>query len=252
MKLVDKIFKRNDWYVTSLFDYRDSINTPNGSTNNYHDGCDYGTHREKWPQYAIEDGEIIDCGTAADGAKYIWINYPRINKKLLHYHLDSISITSKQKVKEGSLLGYTGQSGLATGIHLHLGMQDSNGDTFQDPHSYNYIPQENNKTITQQYTVKAGDNLSKIAEKYNTTWQKIYEQNKNVIGENPDIIKPGQILSITDKPTLFEQEYTVKNGDSLSEIAEKYNTTWQRIYEQNKNVIGENPDIIKPGQILKI
>lgn len=50
MKLVDKIFKRNDWYVTSLFGYRDSINTPNGSTNNYHDGCDYGTHREKWPR----------------------------------------------------------------------------------------------------------------------------------------------------------------------------------------------------------
>ena len=50
MQVIDKIFKRNDWYVTSLFGYRDSINTPNGSTNNYHDGCDYGTHREKWPR----------------------------------------------------------------------------------------------------------------------------------------------------------------------------------------------------------
>ena len=46
------------------------------------------------------------------------------------------------------------------------------------------------------YTVKSGDNLSKIAEKYNTTWQKIYEDNKSVIGSNPDLIKAGQRLII--------------------------------------------------------
>lgn len=49
-------------------------------------------------------------------------------------------------------------------------------------------------TVT--YTVKKGDNLSKIAQKYNTTWQKIYEDNKSVIGSNPHIIKEGQVLKI--------------------------------------------------------
>lgn len=47
-----------------------------------------------------------------------------------------------------------------------------------------------------RYTVKKDDNLSKIAEKYNTTWQKIYEDNKSVIGSNPNLIKPGQVLNI--------------------------------------------------------
>ena len=47
-----------------------------------------------------------------------------------------------------------------------------------------------------RYTVKKDDNLSKIAEKYNTTWQKIYEDNKSVIGSNPNLIKPGQVLII--------------------------------------------------------
>lgn len=47
-----------------------------------------------------------------------------------------------------------------------------------------------------KYTVKKGDNLSKIAQKYNTTWQKIYEDNKSVIGSNPHIIKEGQVLII--------------------------------------------------------
>ena len=47
-------------------------------------------------------------------------------------------------------------------------------------------------------------------------------------------------------------KYTVKKGDNLSEIAEKYNTTWQKIYEDNKEVIGDNPNIIEPAQVLII
>ena len=44
----------------------------------------------------------------------------------------------------------------------------------------------------------------------------------------------------------------VKKGDNLSKIAKKYNTTWKKIYEKNKDVIGSNPNLIYPGQILKI
>ena len=253
MKLADKIFNRTDWYVTSPFGNREPIKTVNGITTSFHDGCDYGTHREKWPQYAIEDGQIIDCGIANDSAKYIWVNYPRINKKLLHYHLDSICVTSKQKVKAGTLLGYTGKSGLATGIHLHLGMQDSNGNIFQDPNEYNYIQENNDENnFTKQYTVQEGDNLTKIAEKYNTTWQNLYEINKDVIGNNPNSIKPGQILKIISDKNTQQKEYIVQEGDNLTKIAEKYNTTWQNLYEINKDVIGNNPNSIKPGQILKI
>ena len=46
--------------------------------------------------------------------------------------------------------------------------------------------------------------------------------------------------------------YVVKKGDTLSAIASKYNTTWQRLYEKNKNVIGKNPNKIYPGMVLKI
>lgn len=48
----------------------------------------------------------------------------------------------------------------------------------------------------QYYIVKSGDNLSKIAKKFNTTWQKIYENNKKTIGSNPNKIKIGQRLVI--------------------------------------------------------
>lgn len=48
------------------------------------------------------------------------------------------------------------------------------------------------------------------------------------------------------------EKYTVKDGDFLSVIAEKYNTNWESIYAHNKNVIGDNPDLIFPGQVLVI
>ncbi len=50
------------------------------------------------------------------------------------------------------------------------------------------------------------------------------------------------------------QSYTVKSGDTLSGIARKLtgSTSWQAIYEQNKSVIGSNPNMIKPGQVLMI
>lgn len=56
----------------------------------------------------------------------------------------------------------------------------------------------------------------------------------------------------------FMAEYEVKGWDeTLSHVALKYykNATrpyWEIIYEANKAVIGDNPNIIKPGMVLKI
>lgn len=49
--------------------------------------------------------------------------------------------------------------------------------------------------------------------------------------------------------------YTVVKGDTLCKIAKKLtgsSTNWKAIYEQNKDVIGGNPDLIYPGQQLVI
>jgi nucleoid-associated protein YgaU len=48
------------------------------------------------------------------------------------------------------------------------------------------------------------------------------------------------------------ESYTVKSGDTLSEIGQKHGVAWRKIYEANKDVIGENPDKIHPGQTLRI
>lgn len=46
--------------------------------------------------------------------------------------------------------------------------------------------------------------------------------------------------------------YTVKGGDSLSAIGKHHGVAWRDIYEANKDVIGDDPDKIKPGQKLRI
>ena len=79
----------------------------------------------------------------------------------------------------------------------------------------------------------------------------------------PTIMKNVGLNGFTKKTTETKPEvkpepkeesitYTVKKGDSLSSIAKKYNTTWQKIYNDNKKVIGANPDVIKVGQKLVI
>ena len=42
--------------------------------------------------------------------------------------------------------------------------------------------------------------------------------------------------------------YTVKKGDSLSKIASQYGISWKDLYNQNKSVIGSNPNLIYSGQ----
>lgn len=48
------------------------------------------------------------------------------------------------------------------------------------------------------------------------------------------------------------KEHEVKPGDTLSKLAGANGTTWEKLYELNKDVIGPNPDLIKPGQKLKL
>lgn len=100
------------------------------------------------------------------------------------------------------------------------------------------------------YVVVKGDTLSRIASLYGTTYQKLAEYNRIA---NPNLIYPGQHIRIPEASGKVETIiYVVKSGDNLSKIAKAYNTSWQKIYEDNKDVIGKNPNLIYVGQKLII
>ena len=146
MKLATRIFNRercadangdpNDYYLTSKFGKR--IDPVSGKIISFHNGCDYGTHGNKWPQYALEDGIVDNVFVDEYGAKDIWVRYPRLGYRCLHGHLDSFAVKKGQSVNHDTILGYTGMTGRATGIHLHLGVKYNNGNDWIDPESIDY------------------------------------------------------------------------------------------------------------------
>lgn len=73
---------------------------------------------------------------------------------------------------------------------------------------------------------------------------------------HPAVVYRGWSTEVNDvtviKWTATAKYYTVKKGDTLSKIAKKYGTTWQKIYAMNKSKIGKNPNLIKPGQKLRV
>jgi murein DD-endopeptidase MepM/ murein hydrolase activator NlpD len=135
-KVSDLIFHNAKHYITSEFGPRATISTAAGNTSTFHNGTDYGTNGKKLTQYAIEDGEVLSCGTADDGAKYVWVSYPRLGVKMLHWHLDTIKVKKGQKVTADTALGTTGKTGKATGVHLHLGIKKLSGGDYIDPEKW--------------------------------------------------------------------------------------------------------------------
>lgn len=94
------------------------------------------------------------------------------------------------------------------------------------------------------YTVKRGDTLSGIAAMFGTTYQQLAAENGIT---NPNLIYPGQVLRIRGgSQPLY---YTVKRGDTLSEIAARYGTTYQRLAQLNGIT---NPNLIYAGQVIRI
>lgn len=67
------------------------------------------------------------------------------------------------------------------------------------------------------------------------------------------ILKNSYLMKLLLVKTQIQKLFTLlKRGDNLTKIAKKYNTTWQSIYKKNKELIGDNPNLIKIGWHLKI
>jgi LysM repeat protein len=75
---------------------------------------------------------------------------------------------------------------------------------------------------------------------------KYIEQSVNALLDDQKLPEPEPTPTVTTTETI---QYTVKKGDTLSAIAEKYGTTYQAIAKEN-NI--KNPNYIKPGQVLNI
>ena len=74
---------------------------------------------------------------------------------------------------------------------------------------------------TVNYTVRPGDTLWNIAEKFDTSVNDIARYN-GISDVNQ--IYPGQVLRIATQFPVASKWYIVRQGDTLSSIADRYNT----------------------------
>ncbi len=98
------------------------------------------------------------------------------------------------------------------------------------------------------YTVRAGDTVGTIAQRYGTTVSWIVQTNNL---ENPNLIYVGQKLRVPCAPTdpPDGRVHVVRRGETLSTIAAKYGTTVGAIARANGIA---NPNLIYVGQKLRI
>lgn len=86
-----------------------------------------------------------------------------------------------------------------TGTNPSAGTQVTKGSKVQiiaNAPSTTKPPPKNGGSKPKTYTVKSGDNLTSIGAKYGMSWQTLYNANKAVVGNNPNLIHPGEVLTI--------------------------------------------------------
>ena len=94
------------------------------------------------------------------------------------------------------------------------------------------------------YTVRSGDTLWLLANRFGTTVDAIRRMN----GLSNDNLQIGQVLRIpSDRPTGYFN-YTVRSGDTLWLLANRFGTTVDAIRRMN----GLSSDNLQIGQILRI
>ena len=102
-------------YITSRYGPRYS---PFGHLSEFHLGVDLA-NTVGTPIYSAADGYVEVAGYRGGYGRTVKINH-RFGYKTLYAHLSSIKVRSGESVRKGQLIGNIGQTGRATGPHLHF------------------------------------------------------------------------------------------------------------------------------------
>ena len=101
------------------------------------------------------------------------------------------------------------------------------------------------------YTIRAGDTLFSLAQRYNTTVDAIIRANPGI---DPSNLRIGQVICIPSStpgpvPCPGGTLYTIRAGDTLFALAQRYNTTVDAILRANPGI---DPNNLRVGQIICI
>ena len=118
----------------------------------------------------------------------VTFTYRSVYKNML---ITDIPISRVIQVKDGFTFSFTLQQARIASVGTVKKGQPKNTQPVT-----NKGRQQTTGAATKVYTVKSGDNLTKIAGIYKVNVTKLYEKNRGIIGSNKDLIRPGQKLVI--------------------------------------------------------
>ncbi len=111
--------------VTDVFGQR--VNPVTGRAEE-HKGIDLSAKLDT-PVVACADGIVESCGTANGYGNFLKVKGE--NYTYLYGHLNELKVQKNEKVRQGQIVALSGDTGQATGPHLHFELYK--GDELTDP-----------------------------------------------------------------------------------------------------------------------
>jgi murein DD-endopeptidase MepM/ murein hydrolase activator NlpD len=202
----------------------------------YDIGYPYGT-----PVVAAFDGVVrLSKANAGGFGELVVIRHH--NKLETYYgHLSKRLVNPGQMVKSGDTIALGGSTGRSTGNHLHfetryLGIP-FNPSKIIDFEKYTLI-------VDTLYTNRSADVVALTTKPTNSTTQSSGNINSSTSSSANTSPKPA-VSYTSNKGGVY---YKVKNGDTLSQIAQKYHTSVAAIKKLN----GLKSDFLSLGKTLRV
>ena len=245
--IINHVLKNQNEKITSNYGNRSSY-MQDRLVSDFHKGIDLIDKNEKNDHIiAFEDGIVIETRDSVEGydatksaGNYVYIKHDNnYTTRYLHMKLGSVRVKKGDKVKKGSIIGYTGATGYVTGTHVHFEIRNNN--IAEDP--LPYLEGKNKIIKTKIYLgtqVTKDTTKDQIMIKENVTDLRVRESpNGKILG----YINPG-IYNIISKDT--KDGYDWYQIDTDNYIA--YDPKWATIYLKENNL---NIDLEKQIEILK-
>lgn len=246
---------------------------PISGEQSFHAGLDYAGETND-PIYATMTGKVEYAGFNNGGlGNVVWVKHSDDKYYSAYAHLESFNVSAGDTVTKGQQIGGMGTTGYSTGVHLHFviatTLWGNNASNTIDPQVYLdteqggggddtstpspiYIQPAQHEYETEgtlndmaYYEIKPGDTLGEIAAEYGVTVSDIKRvRYVNIL--NPDVINVGDVVLIPNS-NQKGWSYTIKPGDTLSEIAQIYGTTVDQIMADNNITSADN---IQAGWVI--
>lgn len=245
--IINHVLKNQNEKITSNYGNR-SFYMQDRLVSDFHKGIDLIDKNEKNDHIiAFEDGIVIETRDSVEGydatksaGNYVYIKHDNnYTTRYLHMKLGSVRVKKGDKVKKGSIIGYTGATGYVTGTHVHFEIRNNN--IAEDP--LPYLEGKNKIIKTKIYLgtkVTKDTTKDQIMIKENVTDLRVRESpNGKILG----YINPG-IYNIISKDT--KDGYDWYQIDTDYYVA--YDPKWATIYLKETSL---NIDLEKQIEILK-